>query len=538
VPAARPRRLLVLAASALALVAAFSGAGNAPAAPAPAPSIGALRICSSCDTTGGDLSRYRYVILNSWDAPMLPALKAANPGLKALVYKNLSFTVSYSCSGGVDSAFMTVGVGYCDADNNHPDWFLKDTSGNRISSSGYPDAWLMDVGNPAYQSRWLQNVTADAKGGGWDGVFVDDTDASIAWHLGGRTIASYPSDSAWRAATRSMLANVGPALQSSGLLVVPNLYTPWMSSYDALATWKDWLQFVSGGAQEYYTKWGTTSSGWFAGSDWTFRQSFQAATANAGKIFLGITYAPSSDTRSMEYARANFLLFDGATANSALLFEPSDPEASDPYAASWTTDIGTPTDARYQVGSAWRRDYTGGVVLVNPTTASVTVPLGGTYYDASGAALSSLTLGPTTGAVLRGAPLATSPPSPPPVSPPPSPPPATPPPPPPPPSTSIVLRATLVSGAVKLSWSGLPGSRVDVFRNGRRIATVSNGGAYTDKLGRHASGTFSYRVCTAGTGTCSATVSVTVGTISSAKADFVARAAIQLQRTVTSGLSG
>ena len=38
---------------------------------------------------------------------MLPALKAANPNLKALVYKNLSFTVSYGCSGGVDLPYQS-----------------------------------------------------------------------------------------------------------------------------------------------------------------------------------------------------------------------------------------------------------------------------------------------------------------------------------------------------------------------------------------------------------------------------------------------
>ena len=49
---------------------AFPGVAHA-AAPS---GIGALRICTGCSTSGGDLSRYRYVVLNSWDAPLLPAL--------------------------------------------------------------------------------------------------------------------------------------------------------------------------------------------------------------------------------------------------------------------------------------------------------------------------------------------------------------------------------------------------------------------------------------------------------------------------------
>ena len=225
--AAGSRRIALLAAflSVLALPGTTNNAAQA--AGTPQPSIAALRICGGCAQSGGNLSRYHYVILNSSDAPLLPALKAQNPGLKALVYKNLSFTSSYGCSGGVDQPHQTSGVGYCDANANHPDWFLTDPAGARINSGPYPQAWLMDVGNAGYQAKWLSNVLADVRAGGWDGVFMDDTDADLGFHLSGRTVAKYPTNAAWRAATRSMLANVGPALQSAGFLAVPNLYTPW-----------------------------------------------------------------------------------------------------------------------------------------------------------------------------------------------------------------------------------------------------------------------------------------------------------------------
>jgi Hypothetical glycosyl hydrolase family 15/Bacterial Ig domain/Carboxypeptidase regulatory-like domain len=395
-------RFAVLAA---ALVIVLNG-GVAQPAPAAATgavsSTGALRICSGCSSQG-DLSRYHYVILNDSDASRIPALKAADPTLKALVYKNLSFAVDYMCSGGVDGQYLTAGVGYCDANANHPEWFLKDTTGNRIASAPFPSAWMMDVGDANYQNTWASNVSARLKAAGWDGVFMDDTNADMAWHLNGRTIAKYPSLAAWQSATRSMLANVGPALRSQGFLVIPNLYAPWSTAYDATALWKDWIQFTSGALQEYYTKWGTTSSGWFTGSDWTFRQGFQIATEQAGKIFLGLTYAPHADTKSMLYARANFLLND-SNNGSALLFEPSDPEASDPYSPVWTVDVGTPVAARYQVGAAWRRDFSAGTVVVNASSSAVTVSLGATYTDSvSGASVSSVTLEAASAAILTSA---------------------------------------------------------------------------------------------------------------------------------------
>ncbi len=47
--------------------------------------------------------------------------------------------------------------------------------------------------------------------------------------------------------------------------------------------------------------------------------------------------------------------------------------------------LGQPTGAAYSVGSgSWRRNYQGGIVLVNPGDASVTIPLGGTYKKIAG----------------------------------------------------------------------------------------------------------------------------------------------------------
>lgn len=82
-----------------------------------------------------------------------------------------------------------------------------------------------------------------------------------------------------------------------------------------------------------------------------------------------------------------------------------------------------------------------------------------------------------------------------------------PPPPPPPPQPQVTLtlstRTTSRARLVDLRWNGATSSTVDIYRNGSRIGTVSNSGSYTDQFGRHASGTFSYKVCAAGGQPCS-----------------------------------
>jgi len=60
-----------------------------------------------------------------------------------------------------------------------------------------------------------------------------------------------------------------------------------------------------------------------------------------------------------------------------------------------------------------------------------------------------------------------------------------------------------------LTWSGATSEEIDVHRNGAVAATTENDGAYTDKTGVKGGGTAMYRVCEAGTTTCSNEVTVT-----------------------------
>ena len=56
-----------------------------------------------------------------------------------------------------------------------------------------------------------------------------------------------------------------------------------------------------------------------------------------------------------------------------------------------------------------------------------------------------------------------------------------------------------------LTWSGARSDRIDVYRNGERIATVANDGSHADEIPRErVSPPYRYRVCEAGSTTCSA----------------------------------
>jgi subtilisin family serine protease len=82
---------------------------------------------------------------------------------------------------------------------------------------------------------------------------------------------------------------------------------------------------------------------------------------------------------------------------------------------------------------------------------------------------------------------------------------------PPPSGFTLSVRAYKVQGLQKadLTWSGASAASIDVYRNGTRIATVANSGAHTDAINNRGAGSYTYRVCDAGTSTCSNDVTVT-----------------------------
>jgi len=373
-----------------------------------APTTAALRICTGCADYGlSSPGRYAYVVLHSWQAGLIPQLKSASPGLKVLVYKDAAASLSYTCHGGVDDAKLPAGVGYCWSNANRPDWLLRDTTGARIEFCDFAGAWQMDVGDAAYQQIWLANVLADLRSAPWDGVMIDDVNESETWHLCGRTIARYPTPGEYTAATDSFLRTVGPGLRAAGFMAMPNIALDDWWTQNGLARWDRWVSYSSGAVQEYFSKWGRDDSRWLTDDgthdDWSGRQALFARTQAAGKTFVGVTYAPSYDVRSMRYARASFLL-DWNGGPSALAFEPTTLEAQDPYFADWTTDLGAPTAARVRVGVAWKRGYTNGIVVLDPSpSTSQTVRLGGNYVLPNGLVGSTVTVGPARAVVLYAA---------------------------------------------------------------------------------------------------------------------------------------
>jgi PQQ enzyme repeat len=76
---------------------------------------------------------------------------------------------------------------------------------------------------------------------------------------------------------------------------------------------------------------------------------------------------------------------------------------------------------------------------------------------------------------------------------------------------TLTARGYRVHGrrAADLTWSGAISATVDIYRNDVFLVNTANDGFYTDRIGGSGHGTFTYKVCEAGTQTCSNEATVT-----------------------------
>ena len=315
-----------------------------------------------------------YVILNSWDAPLLPALKAANPGLKALVYKNLTFTVAYGCSNGVDSRNSPPASATATRARTIPTGSYR-PAGRRLNSSGFPQAWLMDVGNPGYQAKWLSNVSPTQVG-------------RLGRRLHGRHEHGHelaperPHDRQVPDRRRLALRDAQHARDGRARADVAGLpRDPEHLRPLGAATTTRRPRGATGSSSPRAPRRSTTRSGARtapAGSRATTGRSGRSSRrspSRPGRSSSASRTRRSADVRSMTWARANFLLFDSRPRRRARVRDHR-PRGAGPVRLA--LDGGRRLAPR---APASRSARPGGATspaapsLVNPTAAPVTVAL-------------------------------------------------------------------------------------------------------------------------------------------------------------------
>lgn len=331
------------------------------------------------------------MILQPWQTRRAAQLHAANPRVRVLAHKNMTMIMS---KGRAPTSATGVW-----SERARAAWYLHSArTGARLRSRGWPYLYLADPGDPAYRRRWIANVIPQVKRGGFDGVFIDDVNATTEGHWPQADVREYTSAYSYQVVTQRMLARVSSALHANGLLAVPNFGAFGTGGYDPI--YLEWLRHADGALVEHFVKWSGTGSsrarGYVPEPVWETQLQRVKDVEARGKFLLLFTAAPNGVRRAARYGYATALLggagrtfFDQGTGRSESSYReyeyrlgsPLGPEARDP-------------------NGVHRRYFRCGLALVNPTPEGKLVAFGGAYSGSGLRHATSASMGPNTGLIL------------------------------------------------------------------------------------------------------------------------------------------
>jgi F5/8 type C domain/Hypothetical glycosyl hydrolase family 15 len=313
----------------------------------------------------------------------------------------------------------------------HPEWILKDSAGDRLyipfgCSGGTCPQYAADPGNASFRSWWIQSAAANmAKG--YRGLFVDDV--NMDWRVGSGSGASVaPQDprtgtsmtlADWRRYMAEFTEQIRTALPAKEIVHNAIWFANCGSAADSC--WSDpYIRRELLAADYIELERGVNDAGITGGLGRYGYETFINRVDWLHAQGRAVVYdSKGSTAAAREYGLATYYLT--STGRDLLGNDPGG--TPNDWWAGYDVQLGDATSVRYSWNGLFRRDFQYGSVLVNqPGATSKTVALGATYTDVAGVQKSSVTLGPASGAVLRGAGA-------------PAPAPAPAPPPPPPPTT-------------------------------------------------------------------------------------------------------
>ena len=310
-------------------------------------------------------------------AKQIQKIKKLNPLFKAIYYK--------------DSLTHREGAS--------EDWYVHDAkTGSRLVNKDW--GWfLMGIGKQSYRISLANSVKNSlANNPVFDGVFLDDVWGSVSsdrfYREGTKETGVIPQPviNSWRENMKLLLSEIKTAIGNKLLIINTGAYN---TDYLALSDGQMYEAFCHANWQpfgEYYSNWSQVLDKMIEGS-------------KLGKIYLAqsgiIDGATDSQIKNTQrYCFAMFLL--GANERSFFYFKPSMKYQGVTYFPEWDIDLGAPIK-NYQTRAGtplFEREYSKGLVLINPSSESVQVNFGTKYMTLIGVILDTITLGSHEGEIL------------------------------------------------------------------------------------------------------------------------------------------
>lgn len=284
---------------------------------------------------------------------------------------------------------------------NHPDWLLRDSGGNLLESS-----WGGYLINPqlADVRSWEAQYAKAQQAKGWTAVYLDALGTMAFWGFPSRPVNPQTGKvftiAEWLHATTGLATAVNNAIHIPLIANGLNSGTRYFAHTHVLDAG------INGGVFEGCFRDASDPVGaWPSATDWLNQVRAIADVQSKGKLALCMTKLWAASTtaqkqRWRDFTLASYLLAKGSSGYY-MFMAGRNQGALSPWNTRWPA-IGKATGRRVLVGSIWERQFTGGMVAVNPSGSTHTMALHSTYLTAGGRAVSSITLAPHSGAILTG----------------------------------------------------------------------------------------------------------------------------------------
>lgn len=229
--------------------------------------------------------------------------------------------------------------------------------------------YYVDIQNPSKRAAWIAVLTeqiASVRAQGWDSVFFDN-----AGVIEPSLINEYPadySDAAYYAAVDEILAAIRAAFP--GMHIVFNSYSGWA------APGQRGLELLDHADGMFFEGFSLKVSGkYFDTARYLQNLDDFASVVASGRKAIAMDYLATTDIPRRTWSLASYLLVNGPTAYHYLAGTDADSELQQ-YPED-QLDIGEPTaDAVVRGDGLVVRAYDGATVIVNPSTKTVSYPLG------------------------------------------------------------------------------------------------------------------------------------------------------------------
>jgi Hypothetical glycosyl hydrolase family 15 len=291
----------------------------------------------------------------------------------------------------------------------HPSWILKDTAGNDLyipySCNGTScSQFAGDVGNPEFRRFWIERARGELADG-YRGIFIDDVNLEMKVSNGsGKLVAPLDprtgrpmTETDWQRYIAEFTEEIRAAMPSAEIVHNTNWWEDQNNAY---------VQREINSADAIELERGFSDTGLTGG---TGRFAYKTLLAHIdwlhslGKAVMLEPYLENPTQR--EFELSSYFLINNSTDSLVSAYQ-TDPGN---YWPGWETDLGAALGPRYEWHGLLRRDFRGGIVLVNPPEAATTAAaLGRSYTKLDGTVVSSVQLSARQGVVLTSPSLVSS----------------------------------------------------------------------------------------------------------------------------------